>query len=81
MLVKSYRAYGNECSVIALTPKEAAQNFFEKFPTKRKCNITEGIQDGHFFTVSYGRLSEGKCPQSWKNVTKKMMAELPSVGA
>jgi hypothetical protein len=28
------------------TPREAAQAFFERYPTKRICSVTEGYTDG-----------------------------------
>lgn len=62
----------------AATPKDAAIGFFEKNPTARKCNIVSGKCDGHFFTVTYGRASEGDWPTSYKNVTKKSLGDLPS---
>ena len=39
--------------------------------------MIEGELDDHSFTVSYGRKSEGKWPASWKDVTKKAVADLP----
>ena len=63
-------------NVVRETPRQAAQAFFEKYPNKRKCFIIEG-KDGFFFTVTYGRYSEGKWPSSYKDVTKKMVDTLP----
>ena len=40
-------------------------------------DVIEGEADGHFFTVAYGRASEGKWPKSWKNVTRKTISDLP----
>lgn len=77
MTEKAFRASGTDGHVTEATPKKAAQKFFEQFPTKRKCDIIEGQADGHFFTVAYGRASEGKWPQSYKDVTKKMIDGLP----
>lgn len=59
------------------TPRAAAAAFFEKFPGKRKCSITEGTTDGGFFTVTYGRASLGQWPRIWKDVTPKGVAALP----
>ena len=74
--MKEFRAYSKDGSVIADTPKNAASLFFARFPTKRKCNIIEGVTDGHFFTVRYGRSSEGDWPYSAKDVTKKTIETL-----
>ena len=75
--MRSFQAYSNGRTVTAETAKGAALAFFERFPTARKCNVIEGQQDGHFFTVTYGRASNGEWPQSWKDVTKKQTADLP----
>lgn len=75
--MKAYRASATGCGVTAQTPRAAAEKFFSTFPTKRKCNVIEGEADGHFFTVAYGRASEGKWPEQWKDVTKKTMNDLP----
>ena len=75
--MKAYRACGTEGCALENTPRAAALAFFTKFPTKRKCDVIEGTYDGLFFTVSYGRVSEGQWPASWKNVTKKTLIELP----
>ena len=76
--MKAYRAYGTNCNATAATPRQAAEAFFAQYPNKRKCSVIEGELDGHFFTVSYGRASEGKWPSSWKDVTKKVVADLPN---
>lgn len=75
--MKAYQAYSNGRTVTAATPKGAALAFFERFPTARKCDVTEGQQDGHFFTVTYGRASNGEWSQRWKDVTKKQIDQLP----
>lgn len=69
---KEYQAYGNGSNFIADTPKAAAQGFFANNPKARKCNISEGKQDGLFFVVTYGRYSDGEWPKSFKDVTKKL---------
>jgi hypothetical protein len=74
---KAYRAsatggYG----VTADTPRAAALKFFEKFPNKRKCSVMEGTVDGVFFTMTFGPAPNW--PQSWKDVTAKTAAALPS---
>lgn len=63
-----YMAYANDCKVIAPAALDAATEFFNKWPTKRKCDISEGTIDGHFFTVAYGR-NAGK---HWTGITKKL---------
>ena len=75
--MKAYQAYAHECRVTKATPRQAAEAFFAQWPNKRKCNVIDGETDGQFFTVHYGRKSEGKWPSSWRDVTKKMVAELP----
>lgn len=76
--MKAYRASANGgFGVTDITPRSAAAKFFETFPAKRKCDVIEGEADGHFFTVKYGRRSAGDWPQSWKDVTKKTLLELP----
>lgn len=75
--MKAYRAHGTDGHATASTPRAAALAFFAKYPTKRKCDVIEGAYDGQFFTVSYGRVSEGRWPASWKDVTKKTMNDLP----
>lgn len=69
--MKAFQAYGNAGKVTKPTAKEAAKAYFEVFPKSRKCDVIEGTDDGQFFTVSYGRKSEGKWPTSYKDVTKK----------
>lgn len=77
--MKSYQAYASGATnVVKPTPREAAIAFFETNPGKRKCSVVEGVQDGHFFTVRYGRASEGDWPASWKDVTKKTAGDLPA---
>lgn len=75
--MKSYQAYHDRDSVIAETPRAAAAAFFDAYPRRRKCNIIEGVKDGYFFTVTYGRSSEGNWPLSLKDVTKKQIPTLP----
>lgn len=75
--MKAFKAYGTDAHVTASTPRAAALRFFNEHPTKRKCNVVEGTVDGRFFTVEYGRYSEGKWPLSFKEVTKKTALELP----
>lgn len=74
--MKAFQAHGTAGKVTATTAKEAAIAYFEAFPKSRKCNVIEGTVDGQFFTVHYGRHSEGKWPESYKDVTKKQVATL-----
>jgi hypothetical protein len=78
MTTKEYRASATGGFVAyASTPRAAAEKFFTAFPKKRKCNIIEGTSDGTFFTVTFGRASEGKWPQSWKDISQKTVQTLP----
>ncbi len=77
-MTKAFQASGAGASVVADTPRAAAQKFFSIWPTKRKCTVTSGEIDGHFFTVKYGRASAGEWPRSWRDVTKKTIADLPA---
>jgi hypothetical protein len=77
-MVKEYQAYASGgFRVTATNPRLAAIVFFEKFPGKRKCSIIEGVSDGHFFTVSYGRASTGDWPFSVRDIGKKDIPSLP----
>jgi hypothetical protein len=75
--MKAYRASANGSGFTAPTPRQAAIKFFTSFPTKRKCDIIEGEANDGFFTVKFGRASEGEWPQSWKAITKKQIDTLP----
>lgn len=77
MPTKAYRASSKHGARTASTPRAAALAYFEAFPKARKCNVIEGREDDLFFTVAYGRASEGKWPQSWKDVTRTSVATLP----
>lgn len=76
-MAKEFQAYGKAGRVTKATPRQAAMAYFQQFPTSRKCDIVEGETDGNFFTVKYGRASNGEWPQSFKEVTKKTASELP----
>jgi hypothetical protein len=79
--LKAFQAYATGGSrVTRPTPREAAVEFFEQNPSKRKCNVTEGETDGQFFTVKLG-LSRKCKTQSWEDVTKKTAQELPGTSA
>jgi hypothetical protein len=77
-MIKAYRASAKDGSAITKeSPRAAALAFFERFPDKRKCNVTEGEIDGAFFVVKIGRLSNPSWPSRWENVTKKTAPGLP----
>lgn len=61
-------------SCYADTPRGAALNFFNAHPTKKKCAIIEGWDDGQSFVVKF---CASAWPKSWKDVTKKTAADLP----
>lgn len=70
----AYQAYATGgFKVTADTPRQAALDFFARFPTKRKCNVIEGTTGDGFFTVTYGRIM----PKSYPDVTKKSLYDLP----
>lgn len=74
----AYQAYakgGANCT--AETPRAAAEQFFAQNPNKRKCSVTQGKIDGAFFVVTYSNRHAGGMPASWRDVTKKMVSELP----
>lgn len=75
----AFRAYSvcGKYSVVEESPRSAAAKFYKLFPKARKCNIVEGTNDGVFFTVTYGRLSNGEWPRFYKNVTRKEIDNLP----
>lgn len=72
--MKAYQAYGAGNTATAPTPRQAAEKFFRDFPQKRKCNVTEGEADGHFFTIAY---TAGRLPKRFKDVTRKSATSLP----
>jgi len=65
--VKAFQAHAKGSTATAETPRAAAEKFFKNFPDRRKCSVIEGAVDGPFFTIKYGRKSEGEWPQSWKS--------------
>ena len=77
--MKAFQAYAKGATVVALTARAAARKFFERFPNRRKCNVIEGEADGLFFSIRYGRKSEGEWPQSWRDITKGQVETLPDV--
>lgn len=74
--MKAFQAYGPAGKVTRETAKQAAEAYFSEFPKSRKCDVIQGEDDGLFFTVTYGRKSDGKWPLSYKNVTRKTISEL-----
>lgn len=74
-----YQAYAKGCRVTACTPRQAAEQFFQRHPERRKCNVTEGRVDGMFFVTTYGRAADGEWSQRWADVTKKTAGTLPDV--
>lgn len=80
--MKAYQAYAKGgFTVTAENPRDAALLFFRKFPDKRKCNIIEGEHDGQFFTITYGPVSQGMWPRSYKDVTRKTIPNVSEVTA
>ena len=73
---KAFQAYAAGLNCTAPTAREAAEKFFERYPTKRKCNVIEGNTEGDFFVVTYGRRSDGNWPKSYRDVTKKTASTL-----
>ena len=72
--MKAYQAHATGgFRAVADTPRGAAINFFNAFPTKRKCSIIEGETSEGFFTVTYGN----PWPKSWNEVTKRNLDTLP----
>ena len=74
-MTPAYQAYATGACVTSDTPSNAALEFFETFPNKRKCTVTEGHVDGQFFVRTFN-LREGRSPRRWENVTKKMAPTL-----
>lgn len=76
--MKAYKAYGaqGDCASKS-TPKAAAEAYFEKYPSSRKCDVVEGTTDGVCFTLACHIARPDKRPQSWKGVTKKSASQLP----
>jgi hypothetical protein len=72
-----FKAYSKQGNMVAETPRKAAMKFFAAFPTARKCDVIQGKNEGDFFVVSYGRISEGNWPASYKDITKKTLDTLP----
>jgi hypothetical protein len=78
--VRAFQAYATGAvSIVRQSAREAALVFFAENPGKRKCQVIEGTSDGRFFTITYGRHSDGRSPQSWKDVTKKSCQMLPGL--
>lgn len=78
--MKAFQAYGADGSrATSGTPRGAALSFFASHPGRRRCIVVSGETDGRFFTVRYGRASEGDWPTVWRDVTPKTAATLPDV--
>lgn len=70
--MREFQAYASKrTAAYAPTPEAAVARFWELNPTARKCNVVEGESDGHFFSIRYGRYSEGDWPMSANDVTRK----------
>lgn len=77
-MTKQFQAYAkNHGNRVADTPRQAAKDFFAHNPKARKCNVIQGVANGIFFTVTYGRASKGEWPESYKDVTRKTLDTLP----
>lgn len=70
---RMFKAYGTAGYAYGTTPRLAATHFFNAHPTKRKCDVIEGWDDGASFVIKFG----APWPKSWKNVTNKTAATLP----
>jgi hypothetical protein len=80
--MKAYQAYAKGgFSVTAENPHDAAYKFFQEFPNKRKCNIIEGDHKDGFFTITYGPVSNGEWPKSYKDITRASLRDLIGVTA
>ena len=75
--MRAFQAYSKHGRTTADTPKAAALQFFERFPSARKCHITEGEMVGPFFTVAYSLRTPGN-RQAWRDITKKQAVGLPA---
>lgn len=75
----AYQASATGCHTTAETPRKAAEKFFTMFPSKRKCNVTQGEADGIFFVMRISLASNSSTwPSRWKDVTKKTIDTLPA---
>lgn len=55
------------------TARQAAQDFFDKYPKARQCDVREGVEDGMFFSIRYG----AGAGQRWNKITRKTVDTLP----
>jgi hypothetical protein len=82
-IVRAFRAYAGQkyFSKVADTPRQAAKTFFEANPSARKCDVTAGEIETtggvEFFVSRFGNRFAGGMPQSWKEITKKTVDNLP----
>jgi len=73
----AFQAYaGKHGNATRDTAHEAAAAFFSQFPKARKCDISEGVVNGNFFTVTYSTSPERRS-RHFKDVTRKTMDTLP----
>lgn len=78
--MKVFQAYGTGDSVYGDTPQEAALSYFLANPRSRKCSVVQGTREGAFFTVAYGRASEGNWPESYRDITRKQAEDPATFG-
>lgn len=72
--IRRFQAYATGVrACYADTPRDAAINFFNAHPAKRKCSVIEGWDDGQAFVVKFGN----PWPKSWKDVTRKTIPTIP----
>lgn len=74
---KAFQAFGTQGCVTAATARDAAEQFFQKYPKCRKCDVVEGLHDGECFTRVV-RLNAPQRTASYSNITKKTAADLPA---
>lgn len=75
----AYQASAKGCHTTAETPRKAAEKFFDMFPSKRKCNVTQGETDGMFFIMKISvDVHQYTLANRWKDITKKTIDTLPA---
>lgn len=63
---------GSMTGPVCLTPRSAAELFFQRYPLKRRCSIGEGyMQAGLFITPMRAR--------RWLDITRRTLDILPDV--
>jgi len=77
----AFKASSKHGHCSAHTPRQAALDFFARFPNARKCDIIQGELDvkeyGTFFVVKLTIGVKSTWPTSWDDITKKTAASLP----